>query len=494
MTQVDTIINKAKSLLGSHAYDHYCEKFVMICYNAAGITGTRAASARAACGMWKVSGSKTNIPRGATVYFFNSKYGHVGIYLGGGQMIHAWGDAGVITSSIDICSNYQGWGWECGIRPTGTDVTETADNSAESGTSASSKSKKAKEMTKTVVKSITGGEGVYKFQNLLNAQSGDAWCELLIENDKIYSPVLTGDIKLTYERKNAPGKLEFSVIKDEALNFQEGNPVRLRVSGENVFYGYVFTKKRADNVTINVTAYDQLRYLKNKDSYIYENKKYSDLLRMIAADYKLKVGEIADTGYVIPQRVEDGTLFDILGNASDLTVIRTGKLFVLYDDFGKLTLKNVDDMFLNVYIDEEQFQKFSYETSIDKDVYNKVKIAVDNEDTGEREFYIFNDEENQSSWGVLQDYEEMDFGNTTGDIRVKGQALLRYYNVKSRKLTIEGVFGVIGVRGGNSVLVKLNVGDMIVSNRMLIEKVEHTFSGGHHFMTLNLSGIGGEFS
>ncbi len=591
-TQVETAINKAKQLLGSHAYDNYCQRFVRVCYEAAGIYGN-AATARGAMGKWKESSGRTNIPVGAAVYFTNSSDGHVGIYLGDDKMIHAWGSAGVIISSVDKCPKYQGWGWQGGIKPTGATVSQGEGNSPQSdkkylgkftvtaycpcalccgkwsdGITASGKTAQAnhtiavdpsviplgtkvmiggktyyaedtggaikgnridiyfdshrdalnfgkqmldvytvsgasadvesspkkktekKEITKSVIKSVSGGEGVYRFTNLSSVKKDDeVWAELLIENDKIYRPITKGDITLTLERKGSPGRLKFSVIKDDTINFQEGNPVRLTVGGENVFYGYVFCKSRADDTVIDVTAYDQLRYFKNKDSYVYENKKYSELLKMIADDYNLTVGEIADTEYTIPRRVEEGSLFDILGNASDLTLIKTGKIFVLYDDFGKLTLKNTEDMISDVYIDESRLQGYDYKTSVDNDVYNKIKIAVDNEETGEREFYVFSDSESQSRWGILQDYEKMDFGTSISDINTKGQMLLRYYNVKSRELKLKNVFGVTGIRGGSSVIVNMNLGDIIVSNRMIVEKAEHKFSDGHHFMSLDLAGI-----
>ena len=89
---------------------------------------------------------------------------------------------------------------------------------------------------------------------------------------------------------------------------------------------------------------------------------------MLAADYGLKVGTVTDTKYKIPQRIEEGTLFDMLGNASDLTIINTGKVYVLYDDFGKLCLKPYESLLLPLYIDEDTAQGYSYTSSIDSDV------------------------------------------------------------------------------------------------------------------------------
>ena len=351
--------------------------------------------------------------------------------------------------------------------------------------------KEKKEITKTIVKNTDGTKGAYMYNNLLGAVVGDEnYYELLIENDTIYRPVIAGEISLTRERKGSPSVCKFTVLKDDVINFREGNPVKFKVGGENVFYGYIFSKSRKDNVSIEVTAYDQLRYLKNKDSYIYENKKYSDLLKMIAEDYNLKLGDIADTGYTIERRVEEGTLFDILGTASDLTVIRTGKLYVLYDDFGSLTLKNIEDMQTDVFIDNTQLQGYDYKTSIDSDTYNRVRLAKDNEETGEREFYDFNGTENQAKWGILQLYEKLD--DNSGDISLRGKSMLDYYNVLGRSLRLTNVFGDTRVRGGSSVTVNLDLGDIVLNNKLIVEKVTHKFTAGSHFMDLQLSGLRGE--
>ena len=98
----------------------------------------------------------------------------------------------------------------------------------------------------------------------------------------------------------------------------------------------------------------------------------------------------------------------MLGNASDLTIINTGKVYVLYDDFGKLCLKPYESLLLPLYIDEDTAQGYSYTSSIDSDVYNRIKLAWDNDETGVREVHVMNNAASQSKWGVLQYYEKLD--------------------------------------------------------------------------------------
>lgn len=314
--------------------------------------------------------------------------------------------------------------------------------------------------------------------------------ELFIQhNSTIQFPVVKEGARLTLERKGTPGKLEFTVVKGPGLNFAEGDPVKLTVNGTAMFYGFVFKKMRDKGGTIDVVAYDQLRYLKNKDTITEEGLKASDLLKRIATDFRLNLGTVEDTGYTLETIVEENqTLFDMIQNALDETLMNTKQLYVLYDDAGKLTLKNINAMKLNLLIDEETGENFSYESSIDEQTYNKIKLAYNNEKTGKRELFIAQDGAKMNQWGVLQYFEEV---QTQTGASAKADALLKLYDQKTRKLTIQNAFGDVRVRAGSAVVVALNLGDIVTNNYMVVNKVTHTFRGDEHMMALDL--IGGEF-
>lgn len=314
--------------------------------------------------------------------------------------------------------------------------------------------------------------------------------ELLIQNgNKVFIPVVQEDIQWTTERAGTPGKLTFKVMLDDTLNITEGNAVRLKWNGKNVFYGFIFSKKMTKDRIITVTAYDQLRYLKNKDTYVYENKKASEVIQMIANDFQMNLGSIEDTQFKIASRVEDNqTLFDIIQNALDETLKNMKYLYVLYDDFGKLTLKGLDEMRLNLLIDEETGENFDYSSSIDDQTYNRIKLVYDNEDTGQRDVYIAQHGENINNWGVLQYYDTLQKGEN-GQSKV--ETLLKLYNAKTRKLQIKNALGDVRVRAGSMVVVIMDLGDVKLKNLMLVEHCKHTFKLDEHFMTLKLRG--GEF-
>ena len=111
-------------MLGSTAYSGYCQRFVRVAFEKAGLTGSgSAASALDACNQWRVSTSMDDIPVGAAVYLRSKntssagyKYGHVGIYVGNGYVVHAVSTVKkqTLSSMLDNYT-YLGWGWQCGV-------------------------------------------------------------------------------------------------------------------------------------------------------------------------------------------------------------------------------------------------------------------------------------------------------------------------------------------------------------------------------------------
>lgn len=314
--------------------------------------------------------------------------------------------------------------------------------------------------------------------------------ELIIQNGSdLYVPLVEDSITWKTERKGVPGEFNFKMLDDGNLKIEEGNAVSFKVGGEKVFYGFIFTLKRDKERVISVTCYDQLRYLKNKDTYVYKNKTAGELIKMIAEDFEMQCGEIQDTGYKIPSRVEENsTLFDMIQNALDLTIENKKEMYVMYDDFGKIVLKNISSMVVEVLIDSETGENFNYSSSIDSETYNKVKLTFDNEDTGKRDVYITQDGNNINRWGVLQYFDTLSKGENG---KSKAESLLSLYNQKTKILSVKNVFGDIRVRGGSMVAVKLDLGDLSINSLMIVEKCKHEFSNNEHFMELNLRG--GEF-
>lgn len=204
---------------------------------------------------------------------------------------------------------------------------------------------------------------------------------LVIEHSgKAFEPPVKDEITLERERVGAPAKLVFTTVKigsgeNTQMGFQEGDRVTLYYNGSAIFVGYVFTKKRDKEHHIEVTCYDQLRYLKNKFSYIFIEKTATQILQALCKDLGLQTGTLEDTKYVIPSIAEENAeAFDIILTALDETLANTGNMFVIYDNAGKIELKNCASLTCETIIASDTAENFDYSTSIDEETYNSVVL------------------------------------------------------------------------------------------------------------------------
>lgn len=295
------------------------------------------------------------------------------------------------------------------------------------------------------------------------------------------------EAKVTFERKGTPGKLTFTTIEDSKCKFTEGNAVIVTVNKKKFFFGYVFTKKKSKDGLYDVTVYDQLRYLKNKDTLIYKKKTIDQLVKIIAKRNNLGVGKLDTSKYAMTSIEENTEYITMLQNAIDDTTMATDKLFVLFDKVGELQLKNIKNLKLKTIIDAESGEDFTYTSSIDSNTYNQIKLVYENKKTGSLDAYITKSSKSINNWGLLQYFEKID---TPKVAKLKGQVLLKQYNQKTKKLTISKARGNVNARAGYMIPVLIKLGDFKVNNYMLIEKVTHTFSNSNYTMDLTLTGGG----
>lgn len=311
---------------------------------------------------------------------------------------------------------------------------------------------------------------------------------LYIQNGQtVYEPVVQGGINWETQRKGQPGKCSFTIIPDSKLQIEEGNAVRLDVNGKSVFFGFIFERSWNSDGQMKVTAYDQLRYLKNTDSYNYTNLSTGEVILMIARDYNLKTGTLIDTGHKISRNRPDKTLLDIILDSLDLTLIHTGKIYVLYDDAGSLTLNDVENMKLDIMIDGSTAQDYDFKISIDSDTYNQIKVYYDNNKTKKREVYMTKDTGTINKWGILQKNESIEKDANGQEI---AERYLGLYNRPTRSLSIKGAFGDIRVRAGCLIPVFLDIKEMELKNYLLVETITHNIDEGIHTMDMTLRGAG----
>lgn len=309
--------------------------------------------------------------------------------------------------------------------------------------------------------------------------------ELFIQHGTslLLPPVVDG-VTVEWDRRGQPGKLTFKCIITDGQSITEGDACRLSVNGSPFFYGFVFdiAQSGSSRETLQLTVYDQLYYLTNKDYIQYSNKTADEVVRMLAEDYGLRVGALASTGYRIASRTEDGkSLFDIIQNALDATTKATAQLYVLYDNVGRLTLTGVSDMKLGLLVDDTTAGDYDYKSTIADGTYNKIRLVREGSAP-----VIVKDSSTIRQWGVLQHVEKVDDENA--NLSSMASALLNLYNDKTKTLSVKKVLGDTRVRAGTLLPVVLDVGDTKISKYLMVEQVKHEFRDNQHLMTMKLRG------
>ncbi len=305
---------------------------------------------------------------------------------------------------------------------------------------------------------------------------------------------LVADVTWKTSRIGKAGSLSFTLIKnspdqDQSFSYANGDIVYVQMQdGAKVFYGYIFSIDGGKDEAVKITCYDQLRYLMASETYVFANVTAAEVVKQIATDFKLKLGQIDDTGYRIPTMSEDNQkLMDIICKALDLTLINAGKNYVLFDDFGTLSVRNVEDFLLDFIIgDQSLMTDYSHKVSIDSDTYNKVKLYRDNKVTGKRDAYIAQDSANMAKWGVLQLSQSVDEEMNEAQISELLDALITLKNRETKGLKVEAI-GDIRVRAGR--YIRIQIEEYGINQPFLVDECTHSFDGVNHTMSLELKMI-----
>lgn len=302
-----------------------------------------------------------------------------------------------------------------------------------------------------------------------------------VTGDAFDITALCAGAKWSTKRSGSPASLELTVIADEAVAWTHGGIIAAKDGTAGLFYGFVVKIGRNEKDQVTVTAYDQTWYLKkNKETYVFNGKRADEIMAQIAADFGLKIGTLENTGYMIPSMIEDGqTLFDIVLKALDYTLINTGKMFVLWDDFGSLKISDVEKAKLDLFVGDSSLATgFTYEADIDSETYNKIKLVQDNKTTGKRDVYIFQDSNNMKFWGVLQDYEVVDEKMNEAQIKERGGQMLDLYNRPKKSFEVKAIMD-LSVRAGRALYIgisRIGVSSFFIVEEHSVDLLKETMS------------------
>lgn len=283
--------------------------------------------------------------------------------------------------------------------------------------------------------------------------------------------------------QGTPSKLELSFFYTTLFNFEEGDIITLTLDNVNLFYGYIFTNIQTNDNIKTIVAYDQIRYLTCRDTISYSYKTANQVISMLASDLSLKTGTLEDTKYTIPYRLEENQkILDIIYTALNLTTESTGSRYIFFDDFGKLSLKSTQNMTLPFLLDcTTSNLAYSYQTSIDDDVYNSIKVSVKDSKTGFISTYTKYDQNNKNKWGTLQYFKRLPNTYTKAQAEEYALSLLNQKNRLIQQLEVTD-FGDPNVRAGNVINIQLQN----FNKPMIVSYCKHIIKNNQHTMQLTL--------
>lgn len=304
------------------------------------------------------------------------------------------------------------------------------------------------------------------------------------------TPILEGSVEWYASILGRAGRLKFQVVRDGIVNFVEGDKVTLFVNGMSRFSGFVMTKERDSEQVIHVTAYDQMFYLaRNKATYVFVNQGMQEIIRTIAADYGLQVGYLAENGWKIPQRIEEGeTLMDIILSALDLCGQATGKEYFLYDGAGALVVKERSEMVTDAVLRTDgSISDYTYRTDISKDTYTAVQLYQAGRKETERKAYRAENGEKVKKWGRLQYYKRVAYTLNAAQLKELAEGILQEKCRVVKKLTIENINGDLLLLAGNSIWLEIpDLAEISLQGQVLIESCTHIFADGEHRMQMDI--------
>lgn len=318
--------------------------------------------------------------------------------------------------------------------------------------------------------------------------------EVLIDNlNGTVWDVPVSSIEWKTSRIGQIGTLDAKLVVNKPLEhpINNGNVIRVMDGKSKVFYGFIFEVGFGTDSAVTIKAYDQLKYLMFNDTFVFSSTTASAAIKKIATSAKLKIGTFEDTEYKVPALIEDDKkALDVAMKFLDSTLIATNRNFVLFDDFGSLALKNINNMKIaadDFYIGEESLLfDFDYKKSIDKETYNRVKLVHDNKKTKKREVYIVQDSASIARWGRLQEFRKVDENMKPAQIKDIAERIIKLRNRETKTLSLE-CLGNWKLRGGSFVMVYIE--KLGVKEYFLVNECTHKWNGGIHTMSLEVKTI-----
>ena len=243
-------------------------------------------------------------------------------------------------------------------------------------------------------------------------------------------------LRLTTSLKTA-GTLEWETPVREFLP-ENGSRVELLSEETAVFAGFVFSVEQTGEL-VRAVCYDQLKYLLCRDTRQFTNRRADQILREIAAERELTLGEVQQASAVIPVWLsENQTLLSMILGAADEEFKSSGRRFCLYDKAGALTFKEPSDADTGLMLSGENLLTGFSRTKSIEETCTRFKLLQEDGRSGFRRVLEAENAEERRKWGVLQYFERVDHSWNEAQLRERLAALQQSMGGEQQRFSVEG--------------------------------------------------------
>ena len=287
----------------------------------------------------------------------------------------------------------------------------------------------------------------------------------------------------------APRCLKATLLDDDGdrhkrvpIDCADGDQCVLYEGKEELFRGIIESHSQGDGKRLSLTAYDSMYYLaNNRDSFCYSNQTATQIFRDCMARAGMPCGDVAETGYVIPELPKAKTTFyDVILDALSMTYKATKQRYYASSEKGKCHLRRRMEHRAQWVLEYgANITGYEYTKSI-SGVKTRVRLLS-------KEDAVVHEEANaplEAKIGMFMDVQSVDDGYNEAQIRELVQSVFEEKGKPARTLRVSGM-GITDAVSGGCVFVRIP--HLGIKRTFYIDEDTHTFSGNSHTMSLKLN-------
>lgn len=313
---------------------------------------------------------------------------------------------------------------------------------------------------------------------------------LLIKNGLTYDiSRLVKDVQWGGRKGSASRTIKVNLLDSDCFGYKRAG-IYIEGGQHCIFYwndielfrGIIMEQEQSDSKTMSIEAYDNGIYMaNNKDTFNYSNRTASDIFIDCCNRFQIPYGEVAETGYIIPELPKPKTTpYDVICDALSQTYKATGNRFYPVSMEGKMHLLCRRENMLQWVIESGvNLSSYNYKKSLNS-VRTRLKLLSNKDEVLAQKC----DTEIEGRIGVFQEVSTPDENLNKAQLNELAENMLNEKKKLDFTLKISGL-GIPEIYSGIGVYIIIK--ELGIENTYYVDEDSHTFEGRVHTMSLTLT-------